>query len=500
MNEEVQKNSILKSGLKRKTLLLTGILMLAVIVIQFTLSLVFLNTALHQNIEYVENGFDTNIKTAVETLVSTLKANHRLYEEGIISEETAKEIAKKIIRDTRYSSGTPGQIDDGYFWADMADGYCVVHYNAANEGTMRWDAQDQEGTYFIRGFIRLGDEGGGYSDFYFGKPGHEEGSYKKRGYTLKFEPYGWYISTGNYYDDTAAVIADINRLNFINLSILFITSFITATIGLFLVSRNLNRVVQPIIKISARVRQLSLGDTSTKPLAITTEDEIGELHTSILRVVNTLHKLLNNIHTMISEHGSGNIDYRFDTQEFFGDFKVLAESVLELADFGMKDQLTGLPNRRGFDNRLEMEWQRAVREGTVISVFFIDVDHFKNYNDSFGHQQGDETLGVVAETIRRSVKRSIDFAARWGGEEFVVLLPSTDAAGALVVAEKVRVEIENVHIPCNDERGRRVTVSIGVSTQAPIPEDNINDLIAKADAALYRAKETGRNKVSAGDR
>jgi diguanylate cyclase (GGDEF)-like protein len=125
----------------------------------------------------------------------------------------------------------------------------------------------------------------------------------------------------------------------------------------------------------------------------------------------------------------------------------------------------------------------------------LDVDKFKNYNDTFGHQQGDVALQVIAKTIKQAVKRLTDFAARWGGEEFIVLLPTTDLVGAVCVAEKIRAEIENVIIPCPDPRGMRVTISIGVSSQIPTSNISPERVIALADNALYKAKAAGRNKV-----
>ena len=494
MEQKKEKNTIFKSSLKRKTLLLTAVLMLVVIIIQFIMAFIFLDDAFDQDIAYVKYGFDANIKTAVDTLVSALDKNHQQYLNGLISMEAEIEIAESIVRDTRYSSGA-GHVDDGYFWADMADGFCIVHYNPANEGEMRWDWTDQEGTLFIREFIRQGDLGGGYSDFYFGKPGDETGSYKKRGYTKKFEPYGWYISTGNYYEDTDAVIAGVVGAKRSDSLTLFFTSIITVVVGLVLVSINLNRVVSPIIKISNGVRLLSMGDTAMESFTINTKnDEIGDLYNSIQKVAGVLHLLLEDINNMIIEHEKGNVDFSFDTREFLGDYKRLADSVLELAAFSMSDQLTGLPNRRSFDNRLDLEWQRALRDQTPVSVLMMDIDKFKTYNDTFGHHQGDVTLQVVAETIRQTLKRSSDFSARWGGEEFVVLLPNTDSTGALGVAEKIRSSIENTVIPCEDERGQKATISIGVNTRTPQPDLLIGDFISAADIALYQAKETGRNR------
>ena len=128
----------------------------------------------------------------------------------------------------------------------------------------------------------------------------------------------------------------------------------------------------------------------------------------------------------------------------------------------------------------------------------IDVDKFKNYNDTYGHQQGDAALQTVAKTIKKSLNRSIDFAARWGGEEFVILLPATDSTGAAKVAEKVRREVENAEIPSDNAGAGHVTVSVGVSTQIPAPDNTIGDFVSIADEALYKAKETGRNRVVMG--
>lgn len=165
----------------------------------------------------------------------------------------------------------------------------------------------------------------------------------------------------------------------------------------------------------------------------------------------------------------------------------------------MIDQLTSIPNRRGFDNRMDMEWVRAIRESTLMSVLVLDVDKFKVYNDTYGHQQGDAVLQTVAVTIARSLGRPGDFAARWGGEEFVVLLPNTDLGGALHIAEKIRVNVSDAIIPCQNGTKTKVTISIGVKTQAPGQNSSRDSFISEADKALYRAKETGRNRVCLAD-
>ncbi|MCL2045090.1 MAG: diguanylate cyclase [Oscillospiraceae bacterium] len=159
------------------------------------------------------------------------------------------------------------------------------------------------------------------------------------------------------------------------------------------------------------------------------------------------------------------------------------------------DQLTSIPNRRGFDNRFSLEWIRAIREGTFISILMIDVDMFKLYNDTYGHQQGDVVLQIIAKTISQSLNRPGDFAARWGGEEFAVLLPSTNHAGALHIAEIIRKNVEGETILCADGTPTQITVSVGTNTVVPQRNEPSDIFVNGADKALYLAKQTGRNKV-----
>ena len=223
-----------KAEFHRKKQLPIGLLIIVFVAILSTLSLFNLNKSLSQEIVYVKNGFDNDIRIAVETLVSSLEINRQMYLDGHVSEEESIENAKRLIRDTRYNSA-PDKKDDGYFFADTEEGFCVAHYNPANEGTMRWDLQDQEGTYLIRNFIYKGNDGGGYTEFYFGKMGDEGGSYLKRGYTLKYEPYGWYITTGNYYEDIDKIVAGIEQIRLQDFIVTIIVSIIISIVGLLLV-------------------------------------------------------------------------------------------------------------------------------------------------------------------------------------------------------------------------------------------------------------------------
>jgi len=163
-------------------------------------------------------------------------------------------------------------------------------------------------------------------------------------------------------------------------------------------------------------------------------------------------------------------------------------------ELSVRDELTGINNRRHFQQMLQMEWKRAVRFRRQLSLIMLDVDHFKEYNDTFGHLQGDSVLKHIGVLLKKNL-REVDTVARFGGEEFVLLLPDTDKRGAVVVAEKVRAVVAG-HKFLDDELKdtRRITISAGVATY---PDDvgEMEDLIDQADIALYRAKEKGRNLV-----
>lgn len=172
----------------------------------------------------------------------------------------------------------------------------------------------------------------------------------------------------------------------------------------------------------------------------------------------------------------------------------LAETNLQLQSLASMDGLTGIPNRRYFDERLEEEWHRSAREQNWLTLIMVDIDHFKQFNDLYGHLTGDDCLKKVAGTISGCMLRPADVAARFGGEEFVLILPGTEPKGAEFVAEKVRRTVENLGIT----HGRSttsdfVTVSLGVATTVPRNNSQANSLLSEADKALYAAKEAGRN-------
>jgi diguanylate cyclase (GGDEF)-like protein/PAS domain S-box-containing protein len=171
----------------------------------------------------------------------------------------------------------------------------------------------------------------------------------------------------------------------------------------------------------------------------------------------------------------------------------LAQSALQ--ELANHDGLTGIANRRAFDDTLKLEWRRTMRDVQPLSLLMVDVDHFKNYNDGYGHLAGDECLKKVATAMSDQMQRASDLVARYGGEEFVVILPNSSLDGAAIVAEKLRAAIESLKIPFVNSALGHVTVSVGIASVMPSLAGDSWQLISTADAALYRAKASGRNRV-----
>lgn len=176
--------------------------------------------------------------------------------------------------------------------------------------------------------------------------------------------------------------------------------------------------------------------------------------------------------------------------------KKLLDLNQRLSRLAALDSLTQIANRRIFDEFLAKEWQRAQREQQCLSLILCDIDYFKLYNDSFGHQSGDFCLQKVAETIMSAVRRPADLVARYGGEEFAVILPQTPASNALQVAEKIGFKVKQLAISHPESSvGDYVTLSLGVTSLIPHPKYTTKQLLVAADKALYQAKKQGRDRA-----
>ena len=190
------------------------------------------------------------------------------------------------------------------------------------------------------------------------------------------------------------------------------------------------------------------------------------------------------------------IDGRIVRLEVATDITKLKHAEKEFKTLSYTDYLTGIGNRRSFEKNYSQEWQRARRSSLPLSVIMLDVDYFKQYNDEYGHPEGDICLRRVARIVNNSLHRAGDFVYRYGGEEFIISMYDTDEEGARMIAEKMRLMVEREMIKhANSDISLFVTISLGVSTQIPDKDSESEDLVAKADIALYKAKQAGRNRV-----
>ena len=204
------------------------------------------------------------------------------------------------------------------------------------------------------------------------------------------------------------------------------------------------------------------------------------------------------VHVVRKDNGEVDslIGFMFDISERKQNEEKLVQLQKELEALSFKDGLTGVANRRMFDAVVQTEWAQARRNQEPLSLIILDVDHFKQYNDCYGHLQGDECLKRVAQTMAASVQRPRDFLARFGGEEFVIVLPETDADSARKVAERCLDLIAHARIPhAGAGSGQILSVSIGVGTIIPGPDEEPKNFIDRVDNQLYQAKRNGRNCI-----
>lgn len=314
---------IMKLKLHEKLILSMGILIFMAVLLISSLSYLSLQRAYDKNIEAEKEKLDQIIQSQVECMIGVLQAEYDKYQNNEITEEEAMENAKYIVRTTRYNNGT------GYFWADMKDGTNAVHINPAVEGTNRYNTQDEKGNYFVQDTIAAGNKPeGGFIDFYFAKSGETEAK-AKRGFVKKFEPYGWYIGTGNYEEDMLPIIQEeldeANKSCFQAILITCFFGFIIFIIGVIITFIIAKKMTKPIKATSERLIKLSKGNLSDKVDEFKSEDEIGDLTRALSKTVQTWRDYIGNISTSLAELDKGNL--RFDIKmEYVGDFAPIKES------------------------------------------------------------------------------------------------------------------------------------------------------------------------------
>lgn len=183
------------------------------------------------------------------------------------------------------------------------------------------------------------------------------------------------------------------------------------------------------------------------------------------------------------------------TQRKRAEEKLKKENKL-LLDLSTKDSLTGVYNRRAFDERIRQEWNRALQTDGTLTLIILDIDRFKEYNDIYGHLCGDECLTITANLLYEAVRNETDFVARYGGEEFVIIIPNIESKHAEIITQRIRKTIADAKIEhMGSLEGGYLTCSLGVATVKPTEEMEVTELIAEADKALYQAKNQGRNQV-----
>ncbi len=315
--------------LRSKLMVYVGLLILSAVLVLTSISYLSLRSAYQQTAEAQKEKLDQMIQSQVECLVGVLETNYARFENGEITDEQARENAAYIVRSTRYNNGT------GYFWADMADGTNAVHINSEVEGTNRYNTQDEKGNYFVRDTIAAGDKaGGGFIDFYFTKPGESEAK-AKRGFIKKFEPYGWYIGTGNYEEDMLPLIqAGLDasaRSMALAATGMYGCGALVLIVAIIIMSMFAKKITQPIAQATERLSELSRGNLSAPVVLTHSKDEVGILTQSLSDTIQSLRSYIENISQVLNEFDSGNLDVHIDL-EYVGGFAPIKDSLLHTID------------------------------------------------------------------------------------------------------------------------------------------------------------------------
>lgn len=313
----------MKLKLRGKLIASIGILTFFAVFLLALLSNISLQIAYSKVIAAEKEKLDQIIQSQVECMIGVLQTEYDKGQSGLISEAEALENAKYIVRSTRYNNGA------GYFWADMADGTSAVHIKPEVEGTNRYNSKDEQGNYFVRDTIAAGDKsGGGFIDFYFAKPGESEAK-AKRGFIMKFEPYGWYIGTGNYEEDMLPIIQDeldeSNNSSRLSLLIICAAGLVIFAVGIVIISIIAKRMADPIKETSERLKELSVGNLKDDVPIFKSEDEIGDLTRALSKTVQTWRDYIADISASLAELDKGNLKLEMN-MDYVGDFAPIKAS------------------------------------------------------------------------------------------------------------------------------------------------------------------------------
>ena len=222
----------------------------------------------------------------------------------------------------------------------------------------------------------------------------------------------------------------------------------------------------------------------------------AEMDISVIRKVTAaMQKFIDNANLMLAQLEGGGSDFDHRNDAFMENYIATADSILEVAAFSTKDPLTGLSNRYGFDSRLVLEWNRAVREQTPLSLIIFGIDGYDCAQTDEELSRRDETFKAVATTLTHTIKRSTDFFSRWSDNEFAALLPLTAAEGAMIVSKRICMEVENMNIAGLKDTAVQAKECVGASIKIPSQNEKSGDYMNAAYEAFIKAKETGGNSI-----
>ncbi|GAA0182456.1 hypothetical protein SH2C18_48320 [Clostridium sediminicola] len=360
----------------------------------------------------------------------------------------------------------------GYMYVMNSLGNLIIH--PKQEGKSIYNYVDSEGNYFVHEIIKKKN-----GDIIYPWKNPEDEDYRDKIVIYKYyEPMDWYLCSGGYIDEITKPIDELKE----RLFIVFIFVFILAAIIALIYSKI---ILIPIKNLITAMEKVIGGQFDIK-IENNRNDEIGELtkifNDMVFKIKNYMEEL--RISNCRLEESNINLENK------------VQERTRQLEKLSNLDGLTGIPNRRKMDEYLEQVWNESINNEEPLSLLLMDIDYFKNYNDTYGHPVGDDCLKIVARTIKDMLRKEIDFVARYGGEEFLAILKNTDEKTALTLAERIRKGIEDSNIPHkSSEIADYVTVSIGVCTMNQFSKGDINTIIKLTDEALYKAKTSGRNRV-----
>lgn len=362
--------------------------------------------------------------------------------------------------------------ETGYMYVINSQGKLIIH--PKQEGTSIYDSVDSQGNLFIQEIIR--NKNG--MIVYPWKNPDEEFSREKIVIYKYYEPMDWYICSGVYINE---VVKPIEKMKFKFIAISLFIIVIAACISI-VYSRV---IVNPIKNLIDATEMVAIGnfDITIKKFR---NDEIGRLTDIFNKMTREIKNYMGDL--LLANRKLEEINTNLEEK--------VQDRTQQLELLSNLDGLTGIANRRKMDEYLQHAWNLSHRNTQPLSLIFIDIDFFKNYNDTYGHPAGDECLKKIATTISGSLKRSTDFAARYGGEEFIVILNNTGQAGAAEIAECIRKDIERLRLPhASSPVAEVVTVSMGTSTLVSFADIALQGFVQSADEALYAAKQSGKNRL-----